>query len=1105
MSPEKFTYDDVLRIREASWRTRLRRASLVAEDLATPAHSNQALEGLARRYHAADGRWAREMILRRWPAVQVMTTISVAVNHFEAGAFWPALSARTRAQGQAFQREWGEAFLANLKDLELADFSDIEDRGLKYLGPILMHAGLPTYCLPDYYRVVTERRRQTPGLTPTALVGWAAQRAVDGRLYNVDKPVERFFRYGGDYAIDVTDRVFELLEVVGAGADGTDVPLPSRFREAALQLRSQGDEALTPAPSRGPASPAQSVAPHLVLDPYGRGVLVRLPAVDTFVGESATWAVSIGESVSTVRSQPAWPGDPAPATDVAIPMPVRSVSAALAGHDTLRSDLMVVDSSDPLLAFTENGEQLPPGLPLRGAWLWLLHPVVEGRGLEIRGTAREIARGVLPPGWANWQLSLMDLSAASGVAAPGSDRFHAIRAVASVRIRTDEPVRGVTSRSGDPVFAQPPSIELPVGNDDLEWVVTVRDEQGMALLERHSIHADADPTEIWNHVQRPLLGRYSIRVRGPWGRGASRDVFIAEGMSIDVSPPWRRFTAGGLVPAMVRAQAQGELHIEPASFALAESERESKIMGDARGQTVPLVVRPPHMSVSYLSASDTIAPSIHSLPLVTEDIAEGGGTLVIDLGEAGAPRLHALSGRREVQVIEPEGGGRPDIHRFNLSRLADSLHSHPRLRLALDAEGELAVATVTPRKLFHDITLRGRALHLEDAPELEGLVAIVYLTRAPWRSGIEIPVVNQMAPLPPAYVNAGPLLVTVRVDDPWLPEPVPAWPSRSSWVPVEAPGWFAGDSAEEEALSKFLAGMGPFPEGDPDLEWVWAILARLQTMRVFDRFVEVAQACSDELRSEPASALVSLAEVAIDPDEMPEVLVRSGLLMLPSDQVGSRAHVAWTPTTALPATLVTGRRLRLSRRDSDEVQQARLVCGSVLDDLLDANDPFAAKGCLDTSAERYRLLDKETRGEFRRAIKLVPGGLLDGDSRVEAALQMLDRQGGAPRWLSERSAPAFAGLTELLRETQDAAGLEAVRARQHPTTNRGWRAFSALSLGWAWVARRAAHGGLAQRVWIESQKHLWADLARIAPELVTIDIILADLLTLARPLDNTEH
>src|SRR5207342_131649 len=128
----------------------------------------------------------------------------------------------------------------------------------------LLHCGVPAKCLGDYFRIVTEQRLKVPGLDAERFVTWAAVRAEAGRLFNVDMPVNRFLRFGGEFAVDVTDRVFELLDIVSAGGDGSDVLLPERFRLKALEMQQAGR--IERVSSRGRRT--AELYPHVVLDPY---------------------------------------------------------------------------------------------------------------------------------------------------------------------------------------------------------------------------------------------------------------------------------------------------------------------------------------------------------------------------------------------------------------------------------------------------------------------------------------------------------------------------------------------------------------------------------------------------------------------------------------------------------------------------------------------------------------------------------------------------------------------------------------------------------------------------------------------------------------------
>ena len=82
---------ELLRLRQASWEERLARVSLVAEDLAEADHAEQVLKILGHKYSETHSQH-RNGVLRHWPAVQVMSTVSVATEYYAHGTFWPRLT-----------------------------------------------------------------------------------------------------------------------------------------------------------------------------------------------------------------------------------------------------------------------------------------------------------------------------------------------------------------------------------------------------------------------------------------------------------------------------------------------------------------------------------------------------------------------------------------------------------------------------------------------------------------------------------------------------------------------------------------------------------------------------------------------------------------------------------------------------------------------------------------------------------------------------------------------------------------------------------------------------------------------------------------------------
>lgn len=191
---------EALELRERAWCKRLDAVSLAAEYPVNTEHARQMLEVLGRQFRKYErDSGARARALRRFPAVQILATTSAAMEMYDAKGFWPKFAAALKVPAsQHFQQEWGQAFLDNLEELGLPTFQAADaDAGTRYLGRILMHCGMPTKCLDDYYRLITEQRSKNPGLDAESFVSWAAGRAEASRLHNVDMPVNRFIRFGG--------------------------------------------------------------------------------------------------------------------------------------------------------------------------------------------------------------------------------------------------------------------------------------------------------------------------------------------------------------------------------------------------------------------------------------------------------------------------------------------------------------------------------------------------------------------------------------------------------------------------------------------------------------------------------------------------------------------------------------------------------------------------------------------------------------------------------------------------------------------------------------------------------------------------------------------
>lgn len=1094
-TPRTVTPRELMDIREQEWRRPLQSASLVAEVLEgiDREHREQTLTvlaGIARRQHDS---YHRELTLKRWPAVHVVATTGVAVDHYSKNTFWPHLKDLARVpMDQAFATDWGQAYLANLRRLQLPTFDQGDtDAGSRYLGRILLHSGIPNACLDDYFLLCHERRQRDLGIEPSQLIAWARIQAEAGRLTSVDKPVSRFLQYGEEFAQDVTSRVFELLDAVASGKEGGEVPLPERFRETARRLWAAGE--VSPTVSMAGARTSVAISqdgPQLVIDPYGRGLLLRLPPVGEAPDGRAAWLVELDGVAQTVATLALLPGfdDVAPVTDVPILKPVRAASAALTTREDLRVQLNIIDERLPLLAFGEDGRHLPYPAPLPSGRCWLLWPG-DGSTLQLRRGGVIETEAALPPGWAGWTLALVNLEEADGVELRQFALSRPVRSTASARIVVGQPVPGVHDRSGAPVFASMPEVRLPEDNTDTMWEVVVLNSDRDVLF-RWSGRSSAELDEQWQTLPFHPVGTFSVRVRGPWGRGAQRTVTVVDQLRISYNPPWRRFAGQGLQPATASIQVGRATQIGRSTLDYPERSRSTSLRVTSGATSLTVAVTPPHMSVSYQSPSDVTTPAIRPIELFHEDLLATPGQLILELGSVGEPVLHLRCGSAVQQRIEPSLG-RSGTYRFDLAKLTDTLSSTSVAALALDPDGHVLVARIRPRSLFRSIELDDDRLVFDGAAKLDHLSAVVYSLTAPWREPAVVPVLDGQAVLPAWLVGAGGLRVLVRIEDPWAPSPVPEWPQVRESVRLEQPGHVAGPTSGESALSSYLAGSDPFPVDNLEPAQLWTVRALVNSLGLGPRTREVAADVDAALERAPRESLESLSASRLPIEALPRLVVSAGLPWADLSDSHDDTPIRWNRRSALPAMLLSAADGAWS---AEEVEEASRICGDTLDDLLAGQDPHATSGKLGPDTDLY---DREpsVRPFLIAPLKLVPKALLDGDTRTKAAIDFVDhRHDERLEWLCKNSRRITSEIDQLVRGRAEAPFAAALTARRHPSADAGWRLIPTVSLGYAIAARLASRGHQRALEWIKRQQRPWADLAAVAPDMVTIDLIVAEAL-----------
>lgn len=1094
---------ELLDMRERVWGPVLRGVSLVAEAEIREAHRTQVASALGVLYGKGQYTVDRGIdFLSRWPACLVASMTGVAVTGYEQGAYWPAFwKAAGYAGNESDQRVWGGAFVVAAAQLGLPTFPD---SGLRYVGPVLMHAGIPVYCLGDFFRLLVERRRQDPGLDADSFLAWATAPGRGLRLSELDKPAQRFLLGGGDYAHDVVDRTLDMLDrLTEPDPDLDGVRLPSYMIEEAKNQIAAGYLNLSGTRRRallGGAAARRQAQPRIALDPYGSGVHVLLPAIGDTPDGIARWRITADGETHTVQSRAMWVGvaETTPQTAFPLDKPVRTVLVSLSGRDDLAAELRVVEQTDPVLFFGDDGRRLADRVSLPRSHVWIMHPA--DRELGFTGQAGHISEPAVPFGWDGWRLRSVSLEDVQAVGLSGG-RLHPVEVQARPRLLLAEPLPGVATPFGSPVYPVPPRLLLPQSaGTEISWYVEIRRVGGGTPLVSRSADSTSE-ADIWAQVPRPVLGAFEVTVRGPLGRGMRRTIFVAEGLSVSYQPQVRTLTGIGLAKCLASLAAAQGATVEPASLRFEPRERAHPIEYRTAAESEPLVTTPPHAAVLCPGAGVTTWTT-SVLHLVTEAFADAGRLLVrIPLvSQASLPdklELQVHVKGQQVQAIPASGQQSPGLSGFELARAADTIAAHGRAELVLNLGGVLMpVGYIRPRRLASGADLAGDKLVVREAAAVDGITAGVYMAYAPWRPPVELAVpADGTAALPSELRDAGPLRVLLRIDDPWTVSTWPAWPGSAAYY-CAAPGRPASADPEEEALSRFVAGDGELPELPSHLGWLWRLVnLSADLVRVGARG-DLSERCMAELRRKPRAALLALADEELGQADAVHALIATGMAAAPEDpspwQPGER-RVLERLWAALPvvAAIATGELFA----QSDIADVAAAQCGDSLTAILNGHpDPHAAVGRFGRDAKRLALMSPEQVEALWQAAAVVPQAMLDTDTRAAAARRMFDARYTPPVHAAVVVAKTVTRAAEqLIKASRHPDLADAIAARQ-PEGTSSWLALPAMCIAMALVARLAARGDGRCAALEREYRGKWSNLALDAPEFVAIDLVLAEAL-----------
>ena len=297
-----------------------------------------------------------------------------------------------------------------------------------------------------------------------------------------------------------------------------------------------------------------------------------LPAVGDTPDGVARWRVTADGDTRTVQSRAMWVGaaETTPQTAYPLDRPVRTVLVSLAGHEDLAAELRVVDQADPVLFFSEDGRRLAGTVSLPRSQVWIMHPA--DRELEFTGQAGQIVEPAVPFGWDGWRLRLVSLENVQAVGLRGG-RPHPVEVQARPRLLLGDPLPGVATPFGSPVYPVPPRLSLP--QHRVRTSAGTPRSGARAAARRSSAASSTRPARSTSG--KACRARSSARSRSPSAArsaaGCASTIFVAEGLSVAYQPQVRLLTRVGLAEGTARLTAAAGATAQPATLRFGPAER----------------------------------------------------------------------------------------------------------------------------------------------------------------------------------------------------------------------------------------------------------------------------------------------------------------------------------------------------------------------------------------------------------------------------------------------------------------------------------------------------------------------------------------------------
>ncbi len=409
--------------------------------------------------------------LKQYPAATAVFLAAEGGRCYDDGTFWPNIESLKDASPQE-QSVVGKAFEAAVRQLRLEDFGDAPEAGrwLRFVTPILLHGGIPASCAPDAAQLILADMRQ--GVQDGAELIDGVLRST-ARKAQLDRPLQRFFSYGGEFALDLVERMMAaVLDINAIGLDDArqlaselaeELGLPEYLLQALIDGGSIGGGVRHRRPPR----------PLVRIDRYScSGPHVALPPVEgggewLLSGSSASRHTALQREAHEVPLTPSRGG-----WTVTLRSSAVETGAQFKGHPDVAAYI-----------FEPGGRMAREQRRIRGDVTLLL----VAKDIEVlcrNETSARLAEELPARGepWNGWKLLSLDLSGTDALVLRSKNAGLEAPVLLPVSrppqgpAITSHPVVAVSGPMGCAVYAEAPCVAEPDGTTPATWRVRWRSD-----------------------------------------------------------------------------------------------------------------------------------------------------------------------------------------------------------------------------------------------------------------------------------------------------------------------------------------------------------------------------------------------------------------------------------------------------------------------------------------------------------------------------------------------------------------------------------------------------------------------------------------------------